>query len=217
MATIEEHNFTLKGIQHRLYIPTALAENEDLPPKIFYGAIETIDNKYRERYYIVSYKITSTLEIQVNVQKDLENLTIPKMMESGAPVSIPKVSKETARLFFNSPTGSNSRGESDAKALSRVLCEIALGGWWHDIIPFTEDVNLTGIQPIVFEVSQTTSDGSTTITVNVTDGVSPYQYSLDNISYQSSNVFIVASNTGERYIYVKDSTDNVQKALITIQ
>lgn len=71
-------------------------------------------------------------------------------------------------------------------------------------------------QPIIFDVTQSINNGNTNITVLVTDGTGPYEYSLTNSNYQSSNVLTVASDTGEQYIYVKDSTGRVNSKKIQV-
>lgn len=55
-------------------------------------------------------------------------------------------------------------------------------------------------QPVVTEVEIT----STTITVHVQGGTAPYQYSLDNITWQESNIFTNITR-GDHIVYVKDS------------
>jgi gliding motility-associated-like protein len=57
-------------------------------------------------------------------------------------------------------------------------------------------------QPVITNVDISTN----TITVNVIGGTPPYQYSLDNITWQSSNVFANLPR-GESNIYVKDAYD----------
>lgn len=56
--------------------------------------------------------------------------------------------------------------------------------------------------PVITNVDISTN----TITVNVIGGTPPYQYSLDNITWQSSNIFANLPR-GESNIYVKDAYD----------
>ncbi|WP_326981840.1 T9SS type B sorting domain-containing protein [Chryseobacterium sp. MYb264] len=57
-------------------------------------------------------------------------------------------------------------------------------------------------QPVVTNVDITAN----TVTVNVIGGTAPYQYSLDNVHWQDSNIFNNISR-GDHTVYVKDAYD----------
>ena len=92
----------------------------------------------------------------------------------------------------------------------------------------TFDVPVTITQPEAALTATASADnlicneGTTTLIVNAIGGTSPYQYSLDNIVFQSSNEFTVTSGTYT--IYVKDENGctyiipsyNIQNACMTI-
>ncbi len=65
-------------------------------------------------------------------------------------------------------------------------------------------------QPVIYSVDVS----NTTITINVKGGKAPYQYSLDNIHWQDSNVFTGLSR-GDHTIYVKDAY-NCQPIMLNI-
>lgn len=59
-------------------------------------------------------------------------------------------------------------------------------------------------QPIIFNTTQTSTSGTTTLEVNVTDGSGGYTYSLDDNTYQSPNTFEFTGST-QTYVYVQDT------------
>ncbi|MBK1894460.1 T9SS type B sorting domain-containing protein [Chryseobacterium paridis] len=92
-------------------------------------------------------------------------------------------------------------------ATTQTITNVGVGVYWVKLktgeCTATQNVKVfPSEQPVINNVDISSS----TITVNVTGGTSPYQYSLDNINWQSSNVF---SNLprGIVNIYVKDAYD----------
>ncbi|MBK1894461.1 T9SS type B sorting domain-containing protein [Chryseobacterium paridis] len=92
-------------------------------------------------------------------------------------------------------------------ATTQTITNVGVGVYWVKLktgeCTATQNVKvLPSEQPVITNVDISSS----TITVNVIGGTPPYQYSLDNINWQTSNVF---SNLprGEATLYVKDAYD----------
>lgn len=89
-------------------------------------------------------------------------------------------------------------------ATTQIISNIGVGTYWvklktGDCI-VTQNVKIYGSeQPVVTSVDIST----TTITVNVNGGTPAYQYSLDNVNWQDSNVFTGISR-GMHKVYVRD-------------
>ncbi len=83
----------------------------------------------------------------------------------------------------------------------------------------TEDYNIAIFENIAVTATTTPScsgsQGTGTITATASNGTPPYSYSLNNITYQSSNIFTGLS-AGNYTLYVKDSEDLTASASVTI-
>lgn len=82
---------------------------------------------------------------------------------------------------------------------------VGIGKYWVKLrtgkcITYQEVTVRATQQPVITNVDITNN----TITINVNGGVGPYQYSLDGITWQESNVFTNLPR-GENSVYVKDS------------
>lgn len=92
-------------------------------------------------------------------------------------------------------------------ATTQSITDVPVGTYWVKLKTgeciATQTVNVyPSEQPVITSVDISTS----TITVNVIGGTPPYQYSLDNINWQASNVFTNIQR-GESTIYIKDAYD----------
>ncbi|ASK31507.1 hypothetical protein CEY12_15925 [Chryseobacterium sp. T16E-39] len=92
-------------------------------------------------------------------------------------------------------------------ATTQTITNVGVGVYWVKLKTgeciATQNVKVfPSEQPVINSVDIT----STSITVNVTGGTPPYQYSLDNINWQNSNVFNNIPR-GESNIFVKDAYD----------
>ncbi|CAD7804225.1 hypothetical protein CHRY9390_01193 [Chryseobacterium aquaeductus] len=92
-------------------------------------------------------------------------------------------------------------------ATTQTIQDVGLGQYWVKLQTgkcFTMQLVsvLPSQQPVIASLDITNN----TITVSVTGGIAPYQYSLDGITWQESNVFTNLPR-GENKIYVKDSFD----------
>ncbi|WP_172283855.1 gliding motility-associated C-terminal domain-containing protein [Chryseobacterium sp. LAM-KRS1] len=92
-------------------------------------------------------------------------------------------------------------------ATTQAITNVSVGTYWVKLKTgeciTTQEVKVyASEQPVISNIDISTN----TITVTVNGGTPPYQYSLDNINWQTSNVF---SNVprGDSQVYVKDSYD----------
>ncbi|TZF99382.1 T9SS type B sorting domain-containing protein (plasmid) [Chryseobacterium panacisoli] len=92
-------------------------------------------------------------------------------------------------------------------ATTQTITNVGVGIYWVKLKTgeCTATQNVT-VYPAEHPVINNVDISSSTITVNVIGGVPPYQYSIDNINWQSSNVFNNLPR-GEAKIYVKDTYD----------
>ncbi len=92
-------------------------------------------------------------------------------------------------------------------ATTQTIQGVGVGAYWVKLKTgkcFTlQQVNVYATpQPVIASLDITNN----TITVNVSGGTAPYQYSIDGVTWQNSNVFNNLPR-GENKIYVKDSFD----------
>ncbi|MNU12367.1 hypothetical protein D3C71_03910 [compost metagenome] len=92
-------------------------------------------------------------------------------------------------------------------ATTQSISNVGVGAYWVKLKTgkcFTlQQVNVyPSQQPVIASIDITNN----TITVNASGGTAPYQYSLDGINWQDSNVF-TGLPRGENKIFVKDSFD----------
>ncbi|WP_345990949.1 T9SS type B sorting domain-containing protein [Chryseobacterium sp. Chry.R1] len=92
-------------------------------------------------------------------------------------------------------------------ATTQVITNVGVGVYWVQLktgeCTTTQNVTVhPSEQPVITNVDIS----GTTMTVNVIGGTPAYQYSLDNINWQDSNVFTNLPR-GESHIYVKDAYD----------
>ncbi|WP_419869093.1 T9SS type B sorting domain-containing protein [Chryseobacterium sp. CT-SW4] len=92
-------------------------------------------------------------------------------------------------------------------ATTQSISGVGVGAYWVKLqtgFCYTlQEVNVyASQQPVI----STIDISNNTITVNVAGGTPPYQYSLDGINWQDSNIF-TGLPRGENKIYVKDSYD----------
>lgn len=92
-------------------------------------------------------------------------------------------------------------------ATTQSIQGVSVGSYWVKLQTgkcFTlQEVKVTASnQPVIASLDITNN----TITVNASGGTAPYQYSLDGITWQESNVFTNLPR-GENKIYLKDSFD----------
>ncbi len=92
-------------------------------------------------------------------------------------------------------------------ATTQSISNVGVGAYWVKLKTgkcFTlQQVNVyPSQQPVIASIDITNN----TITVNASGGTAPYQYSLDGINWQDSNIF-TGLPRGENKIFVKDSFD----------
>ncbi|WP_370898817.1 T9SS type B sorting domain-containing protein [Chryseobacterium gossypii] len=92
-------------------------------------------------------------------------------------------------------------------ATTQTITDVGVGTYWVKLktgeCTATQTVKVyPSEQPVITYVDISGS----TVTVNVTGGTPPYQYSMDNVNWQDSNVFKNVSR-GVATVYVKDSYD----------
>ncbi|MBT2621762.1 T9SS type B sorting domain-containing protein [Chryseobacterium sp. ISL-6] len=92
-------------------------------------------------------------------------------------------------------------------ATTQAITNVGVGVYWVKLKTgeciATQTVKVhPAEQPVIINVDIST----TTITINVIGGTPPYQYSLDNIIWQNSNVFANLPR-GESTVFVKDAYD----------
>ena len=90
-------------------------------------------------------------------------------------------------------------------ALTQTISNVGVGVYWVDLksgdcITRQHVKVYASEQPVLTNVDISTNN----ITVNVVGGTAPYQYSIDNITWQDSNIFTILPR-GDVKIYVKDS------------
>ncbi|WP_312341688.1 T9SS type B sorting domain-containing protein [Chryseobacterium binzhouense] len=92
-------------------------------------------------------------------------------------------------------------------ATTQTISNVGVGTYWVKLK--TGDcisMQTVRIYPAENPVITSVSISNTTVTINVNGGTSPYQYSIDNINWQDSNVFSNLKR-GDHKIYVKDLYD----------
>lgn len=92
-------------------------------------------------------------------------------------------------------------------ATTQIITNVGVGNYWVDLTKNNcktkQTVKITATpSPIISNIEITNN----TITVTATGGNPPYQYSIDGVNWQNSNVFSGLPR-GENKIYVKDSFD----------
>jgi len=92
-------------------------------------------------------------------------------------------------------------------ATTQTITDVGVGSYWVELKTgdciVLQPVNVySSEQPVITSVDIS----NTTVTVNVNGGTAPYQYSMDNIAWQDSNVFANIKR-GDHKIYVKDAYD----------
>jgi len=92
-------------------------------------------------------------------------------------------------------------------ATTQTITDVGVGSYWVELKTgdciALQTVNVySSEQPVITSVDIS----NTTVTVNVNGGTAPYQYSMDNIAWQDSNVFTNIKR-GDHKIYVKDVYD----------
>ncbi|KIA89691.1 T9SS C-terminal target domain-containing protein [Kaistella jeonii] len=90
---------------------------------------------------------------------------------------------------------------------TQIIQNVPLGNYWVDLYfngcIYRQNVSVTAVElPKIIRIDIVGS----TVTVNVSGGNPPYQYAIDNLNYQSSNVFLNVRG-GDHKIYVI-SADN---------
>ncbi len=92
-------------------------------------------------------------------------------------------------------------------ATTQTISNVGVGTYWVKLK--TGDcisMQTVRIYPAENPVITSVSISNTTVTINVNGGTSPYQYSMDKINWQDSNVFSNLKR-GDHTIYVKDQYD----------
>lgn len=110
-------------------------------------------------------------------------------------------SPQLSNTFSNLPPGTYTIGYSDFAGCTS-----------SQQITITEPSLLTGNISVQAAVCNGQNNGS--ITVTAAGGVAPYQYSLDGVNYQPSNVF--NRGAGNYTVYVKDANNCVRSSGISV-
>jgi len=104
-------------------------------------------------------------------------------------------------------------------ATTSYIADVPVGNYWVDLTyngcVYRQYVNVTEAQlPAILSIDI----NGTTVTVNVGGGFPPYQYSLDGINWQSSNVFYNVAR-GSHVVYVRDSKScqMVEKPFVVVK
>lgn len=92
-------------------------------------------------------------------------------------------------------------------ATTQTITNAGIGTYWvklktGDCISYQTVKIFPSQQPIISSVDIS----NTTVTINANGGTAPYQYSMDNVNWQNSNVFTNITR-GDHVVYVKDSFD----------
>jgi len=103
-------------------------------------------------------------------------------------------------------------------ATTPSITNVVAGNYWVELTfdgcVYKQFVNVSeSVLPVITSIDI----NGTTVTIGVTGGVPPYEYSLDNITWQSSNIFYNMQR-GNYKIYVRDSQkcDVVEKVFVII-
>ncbi|ALR31520.1 hypothetical protein ATE47_13775 [Chryseobacterium sp. IHB B 17019] len=92
-------------------------------------------------------------------------------------------------------------------ATTQTINSVGVGSYWVDLktgsCVVRQNVKVyPSEQPVISNIDITNN----TVTVHVIGGTAPYQYSIDNINWQTSNIFTNVTR-GNAKIYVKDAYD----------
>lgn len=103
-------------------------------------------------------------------------------------------------------------------ATTPSISNVSAGNYWVELTfdgcVYKQFINVSeSVLPVITSIDI----NGTTVTIGVTGGVPPYEYSLDNIIWQSSNVFYNVQR-GNHKIYVRDSQrcDVVEETFVII-
>nr|WP_314495296.1 T9SS type B sorting domain-containing protein [uncultured Chryseobacterium sp.] len=103
-------------------------------------------------------------------------------------------------------------------ATTPSISNVAAGNYWVDLTfdgcVYRQFVNVSeSVLPVITSIDI----NGTTVTIGVSGGVPPYEYSLDNITWQNSNIFYNVTQ-GNHKIYIRDSQrcDFVEKSFVII-
>ena len=155
--------------------------------------------------------ITQTSEVYVRVTNNDGCYAITKITLKVLPPVKSTVLKDKTICIEDRTTldaGSGFDGyEWSTGATTQTIQGVPVGAYWVKLKTgkcFTlQQVNVyPSQQPVIASLDITNN----TITVNASGGTAPYQYSLDGITWQDSNVFNNLPR-GENKIYLKDSFD----------
>lgn len=141
------------------------------------------------------------------------NVKIPKASSSLNDIQICKNATTTLNAgtdfdyysWYNENNPSLPIAYGDAHTASTI--NLPIGKYYVDLrsnnCVYRQYVNITAADTPKFENIEITGS---TVTVNVSGGSEPYQYSLDGINFQNSNIFNNVSR-GNHTIYVKDKNN----------
>ena len=206
-----QHNFTIEGkATVAEYLPTITeqeaqtARDNGNDSTIHFGKISH-----------VSSDIKTLVLTCVNFLPNVYTANIPpnwtskEVFTDGTIKDLPSQSKGITvaefTTFWNMITPF-SFGETVSKNLTNLMINATFGSAKdsYTVHCFTEDT-LQGYQPILFNVTQDTqTETGGNISVNVTDGSTGYEYSLDGSTWQSESTFNDVA-AGQITVYVRDS------------
>ncbi|MDF2933088.1 MAG: gliding motility-associated C-terminal protein [Chryseobacterium sp.] len=155
--------------------------------------------------------ITETSEVYVRVTSDDGCYAITKITLKVLPPVKSTVLKDKTICIEDRATLDAGPGfdgyEWSTGATTQTIQGVPVGAYWVKLKTgkcFTlQQVNIYAAQqPVIASLDITNN----TITVNASGGTAPYQYSLDGLTWQDSNVFNNLPR-GENKIYLKDSFD----------
>lgn len=186
--------------------------------KKYYPTLNNANNGTNEIVNPGAY-VTVSGEVYVKVINDNNCYAITKITLKVLPPKTSSVLKDQYICIDGRTTLDAGAGfdgyEWSTGATTQSISGVSVGAYWVKLktgFCYTlQKVNVyTNEQPVVTGVEIKNN----TITVNVTGGTAPYQYSIDGVNWQDSNTFNGLPR-GETTIYVKDN-NNCQPIHITI-
>jgi len=212
-----EHIFDIQGVEHKAYYRGSVTLGEvetcnngeqlDGYDGLRYSYIEVIDDGVLESTEGKGFSFDDKVaKIPVSTQNI--TYTANRSRELGSEVlNFPKLVGQDVVNFYNMqlPAGV-TMGQAIAMKNLNYICNKSYGNENDNYtLHCIDESTLIGMQPVVFTVVQTVfNETGGTIEITCTDSTGAVEYSLDNVTFQDSNIF-ENQIAGEITVYVKDT------------
>lgn len=174
-------------------------------------------------------KLSANVEIVIPraVTASIASSTNPTTCAGNDGTITVNVSGGSGSYFYSTNNGSTYNGSAVTPTGGQIVIGSLAAGSYTVVIKDSNNCVMTGsglsrtlAAPTGPSLSGTytaplCNGGNATITLTATGGASPYTYSSNGSSYQSSNIFTRLAYTGNQTYYVKDANNCVTTASVT--